>query len=600
MGRGRLRSWNTTIMQNLLDVSRGLSEADYYFTNGMMLDVYNGRIIETNLAVKGQRIAYQGSSHDMVGSNTIVIDLEGRIMVPGYIEAHAHPFQLFNPLAYADYVISLGTTCSINDDVLFMRFLPYDKIIAIIEKFGEHPVKMLWSARFDPQTFSLHEPTIFPQETVSQLIRHPWFAQVGEITDWPALLEGNQAMQQWMVEAGWLGKKAEGHAPGASDRTLNPLAAAGITACHESITSEDVLLRLQMGMYATLRNSSTRLDLASIVKGLMKHQNIAWERIMMTTDGPTAPAFKDGFNDALIKIAIENGMPAIHAYQLMSRNAAVYLGLDNEIGGLAPGRIADILVLDDLEHPTPRQVFADGRLVAERTDEEVIVHYPSLSIDWAEMKNQAVKRPKENFDAIWLQPLVDDNKTFPVMKLIDPVITKRIDYELGKEIQVSGNRLCISRESGLCYVALLARNFRQITHGFIEGFATKLDAIATSYTGSLDILTVGQNPSAMLQALRRVQELGGGIAVVNEGKIVAEISLPLVGFMSEQPMQHVIHDAIKIENAMLDMGYPFHDLFYTLLFITSTHLPEIRLTPEGIIDVKRRQLLRPSHPFTVD
>jgi len=584
-------------MRSLIAVAQGKLEADLFFTGGHILDVYNGVLLEANLAVKGQRIAYLGRSDAMVGESTSVIDLKGRVLVPGYIEPHAHPFTMHHPLAFADEVLGWGTTCSVNDNLLFMSLMSPDQIITMVEAIARHPHKMLWSARLDPQSFSKEGSARFTPQAVSQLIQHPGFVQVGELTDWPALLAGDDKMQQWMLEALSMGKRAEGHAPGASERTLNPLAAAGVTACHESIRAEDVLLRLRMGMYAALRNSSLRPDLADILQGLLKHKDLAWERMMMTTDAPKPSFLKDGFTDRLIKIAIENGVEPIVAFQLVTRNPAVYLRLDDEIGGLAPGRIADILVLDSLLEPTPLMVFADGRLVTERKGSEVKRHHEVLQLNWDTLGIKALAEPPLDIDWLELQPIDNGESTFPVIELVDPVITRRCDYRLGSEIKPMGGKLYIEKGQGLCYCAVISRDWKHITHGIVKGFARELDGIAASNTASMDIVVLGQDVEAMRLALRRILALGGGMAVIQKGSIIAELALPLGGSMNPGSMTHVIEASEQIERVLAAAGYPHHETFYTLRFLSSTHLPSIRLTRDGIVEVKTHRILRPSQPL---
>lgn len=581
-------------MRELIAVSKGELAADYFFSGGYVLDVYNGDLLTANLAVKGQRIAYMGPAEGMVGETTSVIDLNGQVLVPGYIEPHAHPFTMYHPLTFADEVLKWGTTTSVNDDLLFMSLLTPEKTIAMVEAICCHPHKMLWSARLDSQSFSEELAANFTEEAVSRLIKHQGFIQVGELTDWPSLVGGDNKMQQWMLEAIALGKRAEGHAPGASERTLNSLVAAGVTACHESITAEEVLRRLRLGMYATLRNSSLRPDLANILEGLLQHGHLAWERMMMTTDAPKAAFFKHGFNDHLIRIAIEKGVEPITAYQLMTRNPAVYLGLDNEIGGLAPGRIADILVLKHLEEPTPVMVFADGKLAVERKGSVLTRYHPNITVDWHDLGIEKLKQPGIDLDSIDFRPIYEGETSFPVIELIDPVITRLCDHKLGKEIVLSGDRLSVEKGQGLCYGALISRDFKLITHGIIKGLADDLDGLATSYTPSLDLLVLGQDPRAMLIALKRAFVLGGGLVVVQGKEIVAEIALPLAGCMSMEPMEHVISATVHIEAALQAAGYPHHDLFYTLQFLSSTHLPGLRLTREGLFEAKSRKLIRSS------
>lgn len=599
MGRGRLRSWDEKKLQTLVRVARGLEEADLFFTGGELVDVYSGKVIKANLAVKGDRIAYLGSSDQMVGSSTQVVDLKGRLLAPGYIEPHGHPFQLYNPVAYADHILSWGTTCSINDNLLFMNLIEPDCLISLVEKMQNHPVKMLWSARLDPQTYTQEATAKFTYQAVARLIQHPWFVQVGELTDWPSLIGGDQQMQRWMVDAAQLGKKVEGHAPGASENTLNPLAAAGVTACHEAITADEVMRRLQLGMYAALRCSSLRPDLPQILEGLVRHQPLPWERMMLTTDSPTPVFLGGGFTDRLIKIAIAKGVPPVTAYQMVSRNPAVYHGLDDEIGGLAPGRIADLLVLEALDEPTPIQVYADGRLAVSREGTEARIYYPQLNIDWQALGLKPLSTPEGEMSAEWLLPVDEGGDSFPVMVLADPVITRRREVAVGGGLlRRSGGKILIEKDSGLCYAVLLTRELNLAAHGILQGFATNLGGIASSYTGSFDLLIIGQEPSAMLQALCRVKELGGGIVVVQEGQVVAEIALPLGGSISPDGLSAVISSTAQIEAALFKAGYPHHDLIYSLLFLTSTHLPELRLTRNGLFSVKERQVLRRSRPLS--
>ena len=583
-------------MNELIQVARGKEPADLFFTGGELLNVYSGEVVKANLAVKGERIAYLGDSDRMVGSKTRVIDTTDRLLVPGYIEPHAHPVQLYNPAAYADHVLTRGTTLSVNDNLFFFNSMPLESLIEMVEDMSRHPVKMLWSARLDPQTYTEEAAALFSPENVSRLIRHPWFVQVGELTDWPSMLDGDETMQNWMVETADWGKRAEGHAPGASENTLNPLAAAGVTACHESIKLEDVLRRLRLGMYATLRCSSLRPDLPKILNALNEWGGeIAWERVMMTTDSPTPTTFGKGFTDLLIDIALDHGVPPVTAYQLVTRNPAVYYGLDDEIGGLAPGRVADILVLEAIDQPVPRQVYADGRLVVDRTGGGVKLGYPPLTIDWGGLGLGPLTSKSGHQNADWLILEHEGDTSFPVMSLIDPVITRQVDIGLGGgAIEKKGTKIIVKPGSGLCYINLVTRDYQHLSQGLLQGFARRLDGMAASYTGSFDLLVIGQDAAAMHQALKRVEEMGGGIVVVQDGEVAAEIALPLGGLMSPQDLSEVIGLTSSIEEKLYQAGYPHHDLIYTLLFLSSTHLPEIRLTRDGIWNVKERRLLRRS------
>lgn len=533
----------------------------------------------------------------MVGSNTQIINISNKILAPGYIEPHGHPFQLYNPMSYAKHVLKHGTTCSINDNWMFIRNMKIDDFINMIELLSSLPIKMLWSARLDPQTFANNEEkNKFAYDVIRRLINHPLFLQVGEITDWPSLLAGDKNLQRLMVDAQISGKKAEGHAPAASINTLNALAAAGITSCHEAISAEEIQHRIEVGLYSILRNSSLRPDLPSIIQGLLKYDHISWERMMMTTDCPSPAYMKWGAADHLIRIAIKNGVNPVTAYQLVTRNPAVYFGLDSEIGGIAPGRLADLLILEDLEEPTPLKVYADGKLVVDNIQQKVRDFPPPL--DWSKLGLRPIAPPLHQLQPKDMLPLYEGNDSFPVIELINPVISKRKDLLIGTEGLIrNGDYLELSPDSHLCYAVLITRNHTFITHGIISKFAKQLDALASSYTGSLDLLVIGQNPAAMTRALHRIEEIGGGIVMVLNGEFVFEFSLPLEGVMSDEEMPRLIQEISNLEELLRQTGHPHYDPIYTLLFLSSTHLPAIRLTRRGLISVKDRRILRPSKPL---
>lgn len=601
MGRGRLRKWDYQTMSDLLEVAQGVKNADLYFSGADLINVYSGTVQKANLAVYGERIAYVGLSDKMVGPTTQVIEVMGKFLAPGYIEPHGHPFLLYNPLTYAKHVLTHGTTSSINDNLILIRNLPLDELIKLMELFGELPIKMLWSARLDPQTFADDESYAekFSYANIRRLIEHCYVMQIGELTDWPSLLAGNAKLRRLMADALIAGKKTEGHAPAASSNTLNSLAVAGVTACHESITTEEVLRRLELGLYATLRCSSLRPDLPVLVQGLLKQEHASWERLMLTIDGPSPSFMRHGAADYLIKLAMENGVKPLTAYQMVTRNPAVYYGLEQELGGIGPGRLADILVLPDLTEPTPEQVYADGRLLVRRTPQAVQSFLATPVINWSEIGFQPLPLAQNHLrpacQEFLLLPEIDSETTFPVIDLVNPVITRRRDMPIGTNGLIKQqNRLQLEPESGLCYAVLIDREMTRVTPGIIRGFATKLDALVSSYNISTDYLLIGQNPGAMLLALQRVIELGGGIVLMQEGKIAYELPLPIGGAMSEREMPYLIQETMALENLLQEAGHPHYDPVYTLLFLTSTHLPEIRLTRDGIVLVKERRVIRPT------
>lgn len=567
----RVRPFDRDTYFSLLGVAKGKVRADLYLQGATVINVYTGELQEANVAVKGRHIAYVGASDRMVGPETEVADLTGYYLCPGYIEPHCHPFQIYNPDSLARFVLPHGTTTLVNDNMGLYLLTEEEIFIRMIEEMGRWPVKMLWSARLDPQTRSEEFRRFFEPNRMQRLLSHPLVVQAGELTAWPQLLNGDVEMAENIWETQRVGKRLEGHLPGASLETLSMLAAGGVTADHEATTAEEALRRLRIGLWTTLRYSSLRPDLPEIVKGLADYKG-DMKRTMMTTDGPTPAFLEDGYTDHMLRIAMEAGMNPVTAYQLVTINPATYYGLDGEIGGIGPGRLADILVLEDLDRPTPVRVLAEGRWMARGG--RLLEAWPRL--DWEGNRLGKLKETwrvtKDDFT---------DETSLPIIRLENPAIT----------------RLDSGSESGsLLYTALIGKDGSWIVQALLKGMADQLGGLASSYTASRSIVVIGKNRADMAQAVNRVLEIGGGIVLVENGRVLFELELSIVGGMSTEDMEDVIKQVQLFENLLRERGHTHYDPIYTLLFLSSTHLPEVRLTPKGVLHVKSGNiLLDPKH-----
>ncbi|WP_449240293.1 adenine deaminase C-terminal domain-containing protein [Desulfoscipio gibsoniae] len=616
----KLRPLSRSELYDLIATARGSTPADLFIKDGIVINVYTGELLTANVAVKGRHIAYVGSSDSMIGEDTKVHSAKGQYLCPGYIEPHAHPFQTYNPITLAEKVMTLGTTTLVCDNLFFFMNMNDTKLAELWHEFATLPVKLLWSVRLDPQTYSRRRMERFDPQTVERLLNTPLARQVGELTDWPSLIAGQEQMLDNILTAGRLGKRVEGHAPGASVKTLNALAAGGITADHESITGEEALRRLRLGMYATLRHSSLRPDLPRLIQELLA-SGVNLSRIMITTDGVTPPSMRHGFTDAILRLAMQAGLPPVDAYRAATLNPAVYYNMDDELGGIAPGRLADILFLSDLTNPTPVKVLAEGRwmadnnrllvelpqpnwrhyhikpvagsaakltphdlipVVSEVPHKECIINETALEV---RERTQKEKHPTHEKD----MQLIASTAIFPVMHLINPVITRRRDIEL----PVENGYLDISEHRNIVYAALLNREGNWVTNGLLSNFADSLDGLACSNTITGDILTLGNDPVCMLQAIERMYDMGGGLVVTEKGSIIYELPLPLGGIMSPSPVDKLIDRCSTLYKLLAERGHVHYDLLYTLLFLSATHLPELRLSPSGVLSVKDKKLLVP-------
>ncbi|GGG25874.1 putative adenine deaminase YerA [Paenibacillus abyssi] len=568
----------------LIAVSRFKAPATAWIRGAKVLQLYTGELLEQHVVLYDDRIAYVGEKEPMTDSNTHIIEAEHFILTAGYIEPHAHSFQMYNPRTLGEYALARGTTVLLHDNLPFFLQLQQQEMEELIEALAVMPIKNFWWARLDPQVGEAEMTRKFEPDRVKRTLHNPAVLQAGELTYWKELIDGDPSMIALMLEARRAGKRIETHNPGASVETLNAVAAAGATGCHESINAEEVMRRLRLGYYATLRHSSIRPDLAELVKGLLALGCSSWDRMMLTTDGSPPFFLGTGFIDDCIRIAIEAGLDPVAAYRMASLNPAVYYGLDQELGGISPGRIADIVFLEDLRNPTPVKVMAGGRIVAEQST----LKSPFPEVEWSRYGIGASAMMKPVVQPEWFE-VSAINERVPVIELANAVITRNRPEKL----PLNDGKVQLSELPGYLYVALLHRHGEWITTGVMKGFG-EFDALACTYSLSGDLVILGRDPVQMAKAANHVLEHQGGICLLHNGELRFDLALPLLGTMSTLKMEELIDETGRFFNLMREGGYLFADPIYSLLFISATHLPKVRLTSKGVLNVGDGSILLPS------
>lgn len=569
----------------LIEVAQGRRDADLYIKGGTVINVYSGEFLKQNVAVYKDGIAYVGDDESSIGEHTNIIDAKGKYISPGFIETHAHPWVFYNPVSMTEKILPLGTTTSVNDNLFFYLDMGAKGFKELLYDLRELPGNFLWLVRLISQSDYPGERDYFNQEDVRDLLQLDDVAGSAEVTRWPLLYKADSFLLDTVDFVKNMGKVVDGHNAGCSFDKLNSIAASGVMACHEAIKADEAINRLRLGLWTVLRNSSLRPDLPEVIK-IITEGHVNTSRVLMTTDGPH-PSFidKEGFVDGLVRQAVELGVPAMTAIQMVTINAATYLRMDNSIGGIAPGKKADLLILPDLVNFRPELVVSNGEIVAEYGN--LKVNLPE--IDWAKYKSEdAFKLPKsvlENPD-LYVFPQTDEK--VPVIHFLSNVITKRKDIEL----PTINRHVDISKQEGLVYTALIDKKGKWITKGVMERFAVNLDGMASTYNTTTELLVAGRNPEAMAKAAARVHELDGGVVIVDGDSIVLEIPLPLTGMMVKNSSFDVAvesHD--ELLRHMQQRGFPFHDILYTLLFLTCDFLPGLRITPFGLYDVKKEEIV---------
>lgn len=583
----RLRPLSEEAYLRVIRTARRQTPASLWLAGGNVLNVFTKEWQTLNVVLAGERIAYVGEKEPLFDEQTVRIDASDFYLVPGYIEPHAHPFQWYNPETLSNFALLTGTTTLISDTLVLAGLLPYEEVADIMEKLSNHPVKQLFWARLDPQIQQQNTHAAYTKEGLDKILSHPLVIQGGELTDWPGLLAEDETILYGLKRVRDLGKRMEGHHPGASAETLNIASAAGITACHESMTAEDVIQRLSLGMHVSLRHSSIRPDLPVLVQGLLQ-SGVPWSsRMMLTSDGSTPPMMRHGFMDYTIRVAIESGVPPVEAYVMATLNPAAYYGLDAEVGGIAPGRIADILLLRNVEEPTPELVIANGRPVAK---EGKPVDQPVAAVNWRSYDFPKINQMLDYVNSSWFRMRHPGNE-LPVIQMANAVITR-----MGME-QLPSDRegyVSLAHDPELALIVLYDPRGKRFTQAIVRGYGSELEGLASTYTASADWLIIGRDAEAMTQALEHVIRIEGGVVLVDRGEVAFELPLPLAGKLTELPVEDVISKAEEFTQRLRQKGYAHLDPIYSLLFFTATHLPYIRLTAEGLYNVKERRVIYPS------
>lgn len=568
--------WEASEMKNQLHMIDGKKAPDLIIINAEYLHSIYKKWVTGNIWIAGDRIVYAGKEMPAMTEGAEIFDATGKKIVPGYIEPHVHPFQLYNPRTFADYASRLGTTTFISDNLILFMSLDNETSFALLDELNKLPFSFYWWARFDSQTILQNEAELFNLASINEWIERPEVLLGGELTGWPRLMAGEPTMLASVSAAKVGGKKIEGHYPGASERTLARMRLLGTDGDHEAMTVEEVEARLLHGYGVTLRYSSIRPDLPHLLKDIVAKDLNVFDHLMMTTDGSTPSFHLDGVMDKCIRAALEAGVPPIDAYQMASYNVARYYDMADLHGFIATGRYATLNFLEDEWNPVPTDVLSKGRwLKREKESTE-----PFPAIDWSFVEAFAPSFDLDESDFIFDNPVG--------IEMLNDVITKPYNVL----IDTNDDKLADNHDES--FLMLLDRNGKWHVNAVIKGFATGIQGFASSYSNTGDIILIGKDKKEMHNAFKEIKRIGGGMVLSENGGIVATLPLPIGGGLSSEPVHKLIEQELELKKALTERGYSKGDAVYTLLFLQSTHLPYIRITQMGLYDVMKKEIIVPA------
>ncbi|HEO8419482.1 adenine deaminase C-terminal domain-containing protein [Niallia sp. FSL W8-0635] len=571
--------WKNKVLRDHVSILNGEKSPTIILKNATYLNQILRKWLIANIWIYQDRIIYVGNDMPKRIDKAEMVDCTDLFLVPGYIEPHAHPFQIYNPLTLAQYTSQFGTTTHVNDNLVLAMQLEKKKAFTFLGFMKDIPSTILWWSRYDAQTELKEEEQVFSHGNVKSWLENDAVIQGGELTGWPKLLDGDDMMLHWMQETKRLRKRIEGHFPGASEKTLAKLMLLGVDSDHEAMTGKEVLNRLLQGYKVSLRYSSIRPDLPKLLKEMKELGIDQYDSFMLTTDGSPSSFYENGHIDQLIRIAMDHGVPLIDAYNMATVNIANYHGIEHLHGNIATGRVANINFLQAKDNPTPVSVLAKGIWV-KKDGKAIKEAYPS--VDWEQFDLSPL-------DIKWNVNSLDMQFSMPFgIKLENAVITKPYS------ISINVSDAILTEEHDECYFMLLDREGEWRINTLLKGFTKEIGGMASSYTGDGDIVLLGKSHADMITAFERLKEIGGGIVLVKNGKVDIEIPLPLRGMMAAMPMEELIKKEKELLQYIKDRGYRYEDPIYTIVFFTSTHLPYIRITQKGLYDVMNKSVLFPA------
>jgi adenine deaminase len=523
-----------------------------------------GELEQRDVAIVGRRIA--AVDEGLVAPGEATLDLSGKTIVPGYVEPHCHALGPLSAGNYCGRVLARGTSCVLSDDSFVYGFLEPEQYPPMLDISTRLPSVLRWSLR-------LEGPRTVPLAAVAELIERADVVQVGEVMVRPVLEDLPDEVAEVIAAARTAGLRVEGHGPGASPRTLGVAAAAGITSEHEAMRGEQLLERLRKGIWAPIRYTDLLRDAPAILTEAIE-RGISLERTSFTTDWSLPPWIeRRGLIDAVIEAALGAGLPASEAYACASRRPATYLSLDAHLGFVAPGRLASLNVLDDLERPLPARVFSLGEEVAR--DGELTIEVPD--VDWQGLGAPRWSERNRGPVAATFQPDPGD----PALSLEGAAITK-LGKGAGGEPMVC---LALDPDRGT------------FTRGAMHGMPAGLEGIASTLTPRRLMVALGADPAAVSRCVDAVMECGGGIAFQQGGEL-RRLPLPVGGVITAAPFAEVVGFWDTVQTHFEGLGHAFPDPLSTLLYIASDSLPGARFNATGLVDTKSKTLLAPSQPVT--
>ena len=558
-------------LANRIAVARGDEPAHLILRNAQLVNVITGEIYPTDIVVHRSYVAAIGRGYEAERE----IDLNGRYVCPGFIDAHVHiESSLCTPPEFARVALEHGVTTVITDPHEIANVLGLEGIRFMLERAKNVPMSMyVMASSCVPATHMETSGARLEAEDLQQLVNHEWVLGLAEIMNYPGVVAGDKGMLAKIEQ--FAESALDGHAPALTGKALNAYVAAGIQSEHECTTVKEALEKLRLGMTIFIREGTATRNLRPLLPLITpeNHHHICF----CTDDRVPASLIDDGSIDYMVRVAIHEGIDPIMAIRMGTINTARHFGL-NKLGVIAPGKRADMVVFSDLNDLQPEMVLRGGQVVAE--NRQLSIEPPPLrSIDLRGTMN--VRR--HDLD---LSIPAQDGQIHVIGVIPDQIVT---DHFV-KDAKVVDGQAVADTERDILKMAVVERHRAtgNVGLGFITGFGLKSGAIAgTVAHDHHNLIVIGADDASMLKAIDAVIEMGGGLAAVQDGAVLATLALPVAGLMSEEPIAQVRAQYDALTAAAHDLGCELNDPFMAMSFMALEVIPKLKLTDVGLVDVEQ-------------
>lgn len=559
------------VKQRIIAVAAGREKADLVLKNAKYLNVFSNEFLCGDIAVANGLIAgvgkYDGKTE---------IDVSGKLVLPGFIDAHIHlESSMVTPAEFAKAVVAHGTTTVITDPHEITNVMGIDGVEYMIQASQNLPIDVhFMMPSCVPATEIDESGAELDCKDIDLYLDNKKVLGLAEMMNYVGVINGDKNVLSKIVTSQAHHKKIDGHAPELSGNDLNAYIAAGVYSDHECSTFENALEKLRKGQFIMIREGTAAHNLKALMPLLTQQY---YSRCMFATDDKhPSDLLHGGHIDYIVKQALKNGADPIVALKTATHHAARYFLLNNK-GAIASGYLADIVVVDNLEDFNVETVFKRGKLVFDGE----VKDFSAPTVD--------EKLAEKCFDTFHLDSVTPSSfKVDGKLGLIGLVGGELLTRNLGTadKIDVENDILkiaCIERHKGTNHIGV----------GYVKGYSLKSGAVATSVAhDSHNIITVGCNDDDIAVAVNAIKDSKGGIAVVENGKIKALLELPIAGLMSDEPLTTVNE---KLENAKLsayELGADKSiDPFMTLSFLSLPVIPSLRITTKGVFDAENWKML---------